>query len=194
MQHCARHSPGCSTCGTIWVLLAFGVAALSGCSNRCQGHPDPIDYPDWSYDGIDCDGVCIPIESGIPNLESFATDEKNCGDCGNVCTAETVCEGGQCKPCPPGATRCEAFHRVFCIDLASDVQSCGICGHGCGGGEWVCEGGVCKCPAVVCFGRCVDPMTDQFFCGASGDCTGSNMGTQCFPVGVQSCVNGLCVP
>lgn len=43
---------------------------------------------------------------------------------------------------------------------------------------------------IVCGGDCVNPLTDVDWCGATGDCAGTNAGTQC--LGGKSCINGQC--
>lgn len=53
------------------------------------------------------------------------------------------------------------------------------------GGGLVCAEGRINC------GECIDPLTDDDFCGASGDCKGDNLGEQC--LGGASCEDGECV-
>lgn len=50
--------------------------------------------------------------------------------------------------------------------------------------------GSCPTPLITCGARCVDPMTDPAYCGASSDCSGANAGTAC---GVTWCSSGRCV-
>lgn len=51
--------------------------------------------------------------------------------------------------------------------------------------------GTCGRGFLRCEGRCIDPATDQVFCGASADCSGSRAGESCGLV--RACVAGSCV-
>lgn len=56
-------------------------------------------------------------------------------------------------------------------------------------GEFGC---VSSCPStmVECGGQCIDPKTNEAFCGASGDCSGEGAGKAC--ADGLSCVDGEC--
>jgi hypothetical protein len=43
---------------------------------------------------------------------------------------------------------------------------------------------------IACSGNCIDPLTNNQFCGASGDCLGVNAGLTCS--GGQTCTGGIC--
>ena len=51
--------------------------------------------------------------------------------------------------------------------------------------EPACSGG-----AVQCGNACIDPQTDETFCGASGDCSGAGAGQSCSPS--STCEAGVC--
>jgi hypothetical protein len=74
-----------------------------------------------------------------------------------------------------------------CVDLDSNVKSCGDCGHSCAEGE-ACEGGNCVggCSAAKqnCSGECVDLSTSVLNCGACGH--------TCAELNMISCVSGTC--
>lgn len=103
---------------------------------------------------------------------------------GASCVDETLdgeetdidCGGSSCAPCSNGRTCAEPS------DCASGVCTYGRCLAACPTGQ------------VVCDGRCVDPMTNRDFCGATEGCgedDASTPGTAC-PAG-QLCVAGECV-
>ncbi|MEW5849732.1 MAG: hypothetical protein AB2A00_13020 [Myxococcota bacterium] len=106
---------------------------------------------------------------------------------GQTCQTGDVCDDGQCaEGCEAGKIAC----RGLCVDPESDPSYCGAqddCrgdnrGDACGAG-YVCNAGECRLNCaqgqVACNGRCVDPFTDENFCGATGDCQGANAGDQC---------------
>jgi hypothetical protein len=127
----------------------------------------------------DCNGTCADTNS----------DRANCGSCGNPCEAGFVCGGaGTCElSCQAGLVDCAGT----CIDPVTDRTFCGATGTcmgseagvTCGAGE-VCNGAgscelSCQAGLLACNGTCIDPGTDRAFCGASGDCTGTNAGEVC---------------
>lgn len=56
-------------------------------------------------------------------------------------------------------------------------------------GESDAGGSACPAPFVSCGGGCIDPRTNPAYCGASGDCAGSNAGETC----PAACSGGRCV-
>lgn len=88
-----------------------------------------------------------------------------------------------------------------CIAPLSDDTYCGATssctgddrGDSCTSDE-ACEAGVCRlqCPGVQipCDGTCIDPATDEAYCGASNYCEDSDAGDVC-GTGEQ-CLTGLC--
>lgn len=89
--------------------------------------------------------------------------------------------------CAPGLSRC----LDVCVDLSSDRNNCGACGHPCTA-EQGCHGGACTgarpiCPGGLesgedsCNGVCVDLQSDPANCGACfNDCEGT------------PCIAGVC--
>ncbi len=73
-----------------------------------------------------CNGTCTSVNS----------DPRNCGACGNVCSASTpVCIQGTCGNCGPGSTNCGGV----CTDMVFDNANCGGCGIVCADG-YSCQG------------------------------------------------------
>src|SRR5271166_4657831 len=95
---------------------------------------------------------------------------------------------------------CLSNGQPACVDLNTDPNHCGKCGHQCPTGQ-VCLGGRCHCPATeqecgktangdsiccapgldCCNGQCVNTQTDAANCGACGVSCGSG-----------NCVHGVC--
>ena len=142
-----------------------------------------------------CNGQCIDPK----------TDNRYCGASGNCsgtnagkkCASGQVCSGGSCGvTCVSGQILCNGQ----CVDPKTDNRYCGAtdncsganAGSKCKDGE-VCSAGKCgvTCVAgqIVCSGRCVDPSSDNSYCGVKAGCTG---GTKCSGV-TPLCSGGKCV-
>lgn len=80
----------------------------------------------------DCDGF---VDNGF----DLQTDPRNCGTCGNVCSAShatALCQGGHCAlgSCEPGWGNCDGDASNGCeTDTTSSLQHCGQCNRPC---EW----------------------------------------------------------
>lgn len=119
--------------------------------------------------------------------------------------SQTICQDGQGGDCTvasgadagddigltcdnPNLTSCEAD----CVDMDVDPNHCGTCGNTCGDGQSCSSGScvdLCEEGQLNCGGQCVDPDTNADFCGASGTCTGANIGEDC---GENQCSAGVC--
>lgn len=143
--------------------------------------------------GGDCSSV------GLTNCSDacvdLATDEANCGVCGQQCGAGELCIDGQCSlTCQSGLDVCFGV----CADLNKDEANCGGCGVACAAGE-LCVNGTCgvSCPSAQsdCGGLCVDLQTDEANCGGcalscpeGAFCVGGNCETP------PDCSNGIIEP
>jgi Stigma-specific protein, Stig1 len=114
-----------------------------------------------------CSGKCVNLQ----------TDDKNCGSCGTVCSRGQSCVNGTCTSgggggggggCPSGQTKCNGK----CVDLATDPNNCGSCGH-------VCPYGTNQ---LCCSGTCVEQWNDRQNCGTCGNTCSSD----------KFCVSGVC--
>jgi len=151
---------------------------------------------------ITCNDECI----------NPAIDRRYCGagaDCidanvGIACESGQICSNGECVvSCQEGLLFCNRE----CIDPHRNPEYCGTtdCTDGtvCPKGE-VCQMlGECAVQCQADLGmipcgdplKCIDPMTDRFFCGASGQTcgggTGDSRGKVCGTG--ELCVEGECV-
>ncbi len=154
---------------------------------------------------IHCGDYCID-----PNSDrEFCGAEGNCEErrAGTTCQDGEDCVGGRCLSlhdalhCPDDQIVC----AKDCTDPMTDRNYCGASGDCTGensgtkcGQDDVCRDGVCVSSKdacsdgeINCSGACVDPQSDANFCGASGDCDGSQAGTRCSDG--ETCENGSCV-
>ncbi len=123
---------------------------------------------------LDCGGRCVDSQN----------DQGNCGACGTVCGAGTLCQAGECATfCATGQLAC----AEGCATVQSDLANCGACGVACPAGQY-CSAGVCaaSCAFQPCDGKsgleCADIQTNPEHCGGCG--------AVCAPG--QSCIGGIC--
>jgi len=138
----------------------------------------------------ECASQCVPL----------ATDDQNCGGCGNVCGDRQSCVKGSCT-CDGGEKLCGGQ----CVQASSDSKNCGACGKTCAATDYcqagvcvlnttgcrpACEGGQtcndgeCECATgqSFCNGRCVNSQLDPLNCGGCGQTCAAG----------QSCSAGAC--
>ena len=175
---CVNTQTDRNNCGECDNSCGLGeVCSAGNCSLSCQ--------PGLT----NCSGWCVNLQ----------TNRTNCGSCGNTCDSGEVCSEGQCAiTCSPGLIDCNGT----CIDPLTSNHYCGASGDCLGEntGEtcdpgYVCDGAgqcalSCQDGLIDCNGTCIDPLTSNHYCGASGDCLGENAGETCEYM--ESCVDGFC--
>ncbi len=126
--------------GTISVLFCGADGTPGACA--CGYDAAVIDAPETCLPGYaNCDGT-------LANLceVTIATDDANCGACGNACTMGQRCIDGTCQ-CETSEMLCEGR----CINTLWDDANCGACGHACGVGE-ECSVGACRVACALTVG------------------------------------------
>lgn len=102
----------------------------------------------------------VPFDAGMPS-DAGASDAGVRGD-----APFDMPDAGPLV-CDLGTVVCDGR----CVDLATDVTSCGVCGRACGAGQ-LCSSGACvdRCtaPTVACGTACVQLDSDPDNCGACG--------------------------
>jgi concanavalin A-like lectin/glucanase superfamily protein len=126
---------------------------------------------------------CMPSNAS-PYCANTATDNANCGTCGNACGTGQVCNGGTCTLTCGALTKCSpSTGAPYCANTDTDSANCGTCGNACGTGQ-VCQGGVCtlscgaltKCSPSSGAPYCANTETDNANCGTCGNaCTGAHV-------------------
>ena len=95
----------------------------------CLSGPDNLADPNCACASgqTNCDGTCT----------NTASDNANCGACGNVCAEGLTCQNGSCSgPCGPLPM---ALCSGVCTNLNFDNANCGSCGNVCPDGT-SCQG------------------------------------------------------
>jgi hypothetical protein len=168
-QHCGA-TTGCGNdAGSAGSACAAGqVCSVGLCGLSCQAGL------------VDCGGTCIDPASDRQHCGATAGCGADGGTTGTACADGQVCTGGTCRlSCQQNLVNCGGK----CIDPTTDRQFCGAtAGCGADGGTTgtacadgkVCANGTCQasCQAglVDCGGTCVDPATNNQFCGATAGC------------------------
>lgn len=213
---------GKTQCGTQCVDIKTDATNCGACNNVCSDPADAGEPPPHTKYGCgngecgklqcvqdnqvhweNCDGK---IEDNGCEIDLFSLDPKNCGTCGTECADGETCkrfaDGSIACGCPAGKTLCSTFSGPTCVDVTSDVENCGACGHLCPfSGSSIkphqygtCTDGVCGFACEPGWGNCngntadgceINLMTHGGNCGACG--------SSCDTAGGQPCINGACL-
>lgn len=144
-----------------------------------------------------CAGACV----------NTATNERNCGSCGETCPPGQTCCGGTCANLATDEANCSACGAScgagqaccggVCLDTSEDPENCGGCGTACGANA-VCEEGACACPpdTLACNGQCAC-YYQHCGCATDLECqsrSGNPQATCSMSMGQCVCgAGGLCV-
>lgn len=187
----------------------------SACDGLCQGcgedgHCDQVPADDSACPAVTCDpgDACTDYPAALTNnrcadLGACHNEATYClpshASAGEACGTGFECDGaGSCESI---CSASDVFCGDSCIDPLSSEAYCGASGD-CSGSNAgdvcnaneVCENGQClvQCGAglVRCNNACIDPLSDQQYCGASGTCSGASAGTACSAAG--QCISGTC--
>ncbi len=135
-----------------------------------------------------CGGTCADTQS----------DPRNCGSCGNVCSAlngVAGCRAGVCTVdrCTAPFANCDGLATNGCeADTTSNDAHCGACGMACiggAGGAGRCSAGVCGIACGTGFGDCdrmasngceTDVTSNAMNCGRCGVvCSATHASSRC---------------
>lgn len=178
-----------TNCGTCGRACGTATICVSGtCLAGDAGAMDAgtgADVPPAAMDSTSFRDVCRFIcETGCADTE---TDPRNCGRCGNDCTAlpgvvpsRVTCEGGQCsvfRACLAGRLNCTGNGSTGCETSVNTSFRCGSCTRGCVEPTSICVissdsptgyacGTNCAPPFNArCGGTCVNTDSDDRNCG-----------------------------
>jgi hypothetical protein len=189
---CGAH-PGGSRCGVPTSDIscsAIGGVPRYACTGICGGGPTCFERADCC--AASCGSPALSAGPGIVCQNRCVeqnADSANCGGCGNVCPANSICAGGQCScqdPFQPNLCGDPQSHTAKCTNVGVDPDNCGTCDNRCPATA-KCQDGLCQCPAgqrlsSKCCTLGLD--TDPANCGTCGNRCASG----------SICTNGSCAP
>jgi hypothetical protein len=129
-------------------------------------------------DGLtNCDGTCVDT----------ATDETNCGTCGDTCLAGQTCVNGACE-CPAGTEPCSGSCVATCPagPFTLPREACICCRV-----NGVVLPATCGATLPCCSGLCLPQAGGNSICVGIADGDACNFDEQCAS---DNCVDGTCEP
>ena len=178
----------CGDCNLVCGSAHATPACVAGACAIAACDAGFADCNHWSGDGCE-----VPV----------AADLKNCGACGNLCTAingTAACVKGVCQiACKPGFGNCDGDAANGCeVNLLGDDGNCGACGNACAAahGKSACAAGACQisscdfgwadCNRNPADGCEKNLLSDTANCGVCGlACSGNHIAN-------PTCSIGLC--
>jgi uncharacterized repeat protein (TIGR01451 family) len=170
---------GQTSCSGVCVATRIDPGNCGSCGNACtSGHVCSNGQCSLSCGGgtTQCGSSCIDTN----------VDPNNCGGCGHACPTGQLCSAGQCATqCGGGLSMCpgaggDGGGTALCVDEQNDPSHCGGCSSVCPAGS-ACGAGTCSvaCPGteVNCNGLCINPSSDDQYCGATGACGAGGAGS-----------------
>jgi hypothetical protein len=161
---CAAPLVACGPAGADTCVDLTSDTSCGACGNDCGVlGSNPGDYKCEQRTGggyacaIQCGTLARCGAVGQEFCTDPATDDANCGACGNVCPGGTSCNTGSCA-CDAPTQNCPTLDGALnCVDKTTDPSNCGACGKSCNGIE-ACIDGNCLVPANLAS----YPMTKSF--------------------------------
>lgn len=147
----------------------------------CGSDPETSKAALTTTTGVTCTDGAVACGDSCAHLDSSAA---HCGACDTLCSSDSICDRGQCRPAAAGCSAGLSLCGSDCIDVTSSDEHCGSCEQACAP-EASCGAGSCVCPTplAACGDSCVDTASDDANCGACGNAC----------VGGQTCEAGSCV-
>jgi len=177
-------------------VCAAGVCATSclagqvECGGKCV---DPL--TDNAYCGAHAAGNCDSTNVADINFQGVACLAGQvcaAGACATSCLTGQVQCGGQCIDPQVNNTFCGAAVGGSCDSTTSTDAN--YQGATCSAVERCTAGSCtssCATDQLLCSGKCIDPLSDRIYCGATSDCQGTNVGVSC--AAGNACYVGRCV-
>lgn len=161
-------------------LFSLGVCRYG--TRVCQDGDLVCDAPEALPTETACDYLDEDCDGEVDEVFDLATDEQNCGDCGQTCDPGELCCAGNCIDPERDADHCTDCNMPCgenlsccgddaCVSTRTDEANCGMCERACDPGD------------MCCGGECFDVQTSPSHCGTCGHTCG---------VG-ETCCGGACV-
>ena len=175
----------CGGCGVACAPVHTGKATCT--AGVCSHGTCATGYADCDNDATN--GCEAPL----------ATDNSNCGACGNACPIDSKCVAGVCTlQCSAPTAKCGSGSSAICTVLADDPNNCGTCGKVCApihADNAACSMGVCgyhKCAATWgdCDGNPANGCETCLICDTS-NCGGCGFKCEAVHTTDLAC-NGTC--
>ena len=203
-----RSTCGVSKCEDLDKIINKNNPFLCGDGFKCESRNN--NYECICPSGITKDGKCLDPSSNT----SCGAGQNGINDYGTNCPAGTSCisykdedlnQKFHCSCTASWQLSCyhDADAGVDCINPSNDDMFCSAVDcedttHQCPGDRH-CANGLCVCKDkyVTCNDKCIDPLTDESYCGAKGNCLddpnneNNSAGEICSENEV--CENGKCV-
>lgn len=191
--HCGKENNKCTNGRTCQNKVCKCPTDYAYCDDKCV---DPKTDPKYCGKNTSCESLTDCTSNSVDKLcisgacaSSCPTDQPNV--CGSFCLNFGAVN---IKNCAGSVIECEinfsdedkSIENGCEVNLLTDNKYCGKDKIECTNGR-TCQAGNCLCPTglVYCNNKCIDPVTDPYYCGVDAEC---NNGKNC----TSNAVNKLC--
>lgn len=193
-------------------LAIFSLLAASvGCASENQTDNEEYQLCSDTLEAYYCDtgssccqGSCCDTGNYCCSGGCFAPSVTNCGGCGITCKSDQTCqqtgETSWACVCPSTGSTCQGTccANGCVLDMNSDSQNCGSCGHKCNDGE-ICSSGHCELTCQTGTERCetgsgavcANLNTSTEHCGGCNQSCPS-ASAESLNIAASYCLNGSC--
>lgn len=192
-DHCGKENNKCTNGRTCQNKVCKCPTDYAYCDDKCV---DPKTDPKYCGKSTSCESLTDCTSNSVNKLcisgacaSSCPTDQPNV--CGSFCLNFGAVN---IKNCTGNVIECEinfsdedkSIENGCEVNLLTDNKYCGKDKIECTNGR-TCQAGSCLCPTglVYCNNKCIDPVTDPYYCGVDAKC---NNGENC----TSNAVNKLC--